>query len=119
MAKKKAAFEKPEQPPHHIGCLNCGGGEMRRKEGVTLANMKTRVYGGFGGCTILCDGELEFAPPPDLDWKAYPTLMKFELLARKRPGDWRLNIDLPLRSAEYQRQDRNRWVLIKTGLGFA
>lgn len=110
---------KPELNPH-IGCLNCGGGEMRRGKDEITATMRTRIYGGFGGWCIRADGEAVYWPPGDIGWKKYPTLMKFELLARKSPRkDWRAILNLPLRYMEYQRQGRNRWVLVKSGLGFA
>ena len=33
--------------------------------------------------------------------------------------DWRYLYLAPLREALYQRQEKNQWLLIKTGLGFA
>ena len=112
-------FDKPELKPH-IGCLNCGCGEMRRGEKEITARMNTRIYNGFGGWSILRDGELVYEGDPNGEWESFPTLMKFELMARKAPeADWRASCYLPLRGAVYQRQGRNRWVLVKTGMGFA
>lgn len=110
---------KPQLKPH-IGCLTCGGGEMREKPKEILASMHTRIYSGFGGWTIVADGKMVWSPPHDKEWDEFPTLMTFENMARKAPKrDWRAVLDLPLRSAEYQRQGRNRWVLVKSGMGFA
>ena len=111
-------------PPHthpYIGCLNCGGGEMRRdKMKRIVATMRTRIYGGFGGWFITKDGKAIYAPPYDGDWADYPTLMTFENMARNDPDhDWRAECDLSLRSATYQRQGRNEWVLVASGEGFA
>ena len=109
---------KPELKPH-IGCLNCGCGEMKRSKKEITASLKTRIYNGFGGWSIYKGGELIYQGDSNAEWESFPTLMKFELMARKSPGDWRANCFLPLREAYYQRQGRNRWVLIKTGIGFA
>ena len=96
-----------------IGCLNCGAGEMRRKANEITATMRTRIYGGFGGWHISKDSEIVFDPKGYLEWNHYPTLMKFENMARKDPNhDWRAVLILPLREATYQRQGKNRWVLI-------
>lgn len=109
---------KPELKPH-IGCLNCGCGEMKLGKKEILISLKTRIYQGFGGWCIHRNGKTVFWPEPNLEFDKYPTLMKFELQARKKRGDWRAMVDLPLRSAEYQRQGKNRWVLVKSGQGFA
>jgi hypothetical protein len=46
--------------------------------------------------------------------------MYIEIRARLQPEcDWQAVLDLPMRSAVYQRQGKNKWVLIKTGRGFA
>ena len=111
-------------PPHtnpHIGCLNCGGGEMRGKTKKKItASLKTRIYNSFGGWHITKNGKVVYEGPIDGDWTDYPTLMKFENMARKDPNhDWRAECDLPLRSATYQRQGKNEWVLVASGKGFA
>ena len=105
----------------HIGCLNCGGGEMRGNAKTEItATTRTRIYGGFGSWCIKRDDEIVYSPPSEGEWTDYPTLMKFENMARKDPDhDWRAQCDLPLRDATYQRQGRNRWVLVASGMGFA
>ena len=103
-----------------IGCLNCGGGEMRKENAIIKASMNTRIYNGFGGWTILKDNKVVYMGPTDAEWEDYPTLMKFENMARKDPDhDWRLILDAPLRGREYQRQGHNNWVLIRSDEGFA
>ena len=88
-------------PPHtkpHIGCLNCGGGEMRGTKEKIKASMKTRIYNGFGGWHITKDGKCIYMGKPNLEFNKYPTLMKFENMARKDPDhDWRAECFLPLR----------------------
>jgi len=112
-----------KEPPHmkpHIGCLNCGGGEMKRADNEITAPVNTRIYAGFGGWSITCDGEHKFQAGGDLDWKDYPTLRTFENMARKDPDhDWRAVLMTPLRDATYQRHGKNRWVLVASGMGFA
>lgn len=104
----------------HIGCLNCGGGEMRGTKEKITANMRTRIYNSFGGWTITKNDELVYMGPQDLEFNEYPTLMKFENMARKDPdNDWRAECFLPLRGATYQRQGKNEWVLIDSNQGFA
>lgn len=113
MEKRTPSFRK--HPPH-LGCGNCGGSEMRQKakEKIT-ARMNTRIYGGFGGWTITKNGEVVYFPPDNKEWGDYPTLMKFENMARKDPdNDWRAELYTPMRGATYQRQGKNEWVLIAT-----
>lgn len=118
MTKKTKQLPPCTKP--YIGCLNCGGGEMKQqKDKTVLASLRTRIYNGFGGWHITCDGETVYSGPVDLEWNDYPTLLKFELAARKREGDWRAILDGPMRDAEYQRQGKNRWVLVRSGQGFA
>jgi len=112
---------KPHLKPY-IGCLNCGGGEMRynKDKNEIIASMKTRIYNGFGGWHIECNGEIIYMPPLNKEWKDFPTLMKFENMARKNPdNDWRAVAYLAMRGVTYQRQGTNRWVLIKSNQGFA
>ena len=111
--------EKPHMKPH-IGCLNCGGGEMRVAEAEITAPMTTRIYGGFGGWHISRDGKTVYSPSGDKEWHEWLTLMTFENMARKDPDhDWRAELITALRDATYQRQGKNRWVLIASGPGFA
>lgn len=113
--KKENPCTKP-----YIGCLNCGAGEMKSDKKKITARMNTRIYNGFGGWTITKNGKLIFMGEQDKEFHEYPTLMKFENMARKDPNhDWRAECFLPLRDATYQRQGKNEWVLIKSGPGFA
>lgn len=115
---KKTKLLKPEMKPH-VGCMNCGCGEMKAGPNAILARMDTRIYNGFGGWTIKKDNEIIYVGDANGKWESFPRLMKFELMARKSPGDWWAECFLPLREAYYQRQGKNRWVLVKTGPGFA
>lgn len=102
-----------EKNPVRGGCIHCPGNHDR------LA-MNEKIIAGFGGATIYKDGEIIFDASGDLEWNDAPTLMKFELMARKEPdADWRYKLNLPLRDGEWQRHGKNEWVLIKSGMGFA
>ncbi len=82
--------------------------------------MKAKVSEGFGEAIIRKDSEFIYKALYDLEWKDAFTLQKFENSARKDPNhDWRFELILPLREAEYQRQGDNNWVLVKVGEGFA
>jgi len=95
------------------GCLNCGYTE-------SILPMRTRLYNSFGGYMITRDGKLYFMEDAKTEFKDCKTLIYIENRAKLQPeSDWRVVIDLPLRSAEYQRQGRAKWVLIKKGNGFA
>jgi len=95
------------------GCLNCGYTE-------DVLPMKTKLYNGFGGWTITKDGELYFSESVDNEYDNAKTLSYIERKAKLEPEcDWRANLDLPLRSAVYQRHGKSKWVLVKRGHGFA
>ena len=91
------------------------------KEGapITMA-LRTRLYFGFGGWEIMRDNEVFYVGPPDRKSRQYPTLVTFEKQAKLDPDhDWRAVYFGPMRDATYQRQGDGKWVLIKSGNGFA
>lgn len=95
------------------GCVNCGCTESRLP-------MNTRLYNGFGGWMITKDDDVFFMEKVNTDFNKSKTLRYIEKQARLAPGcDWRAVLNLPLRSAVYQRQGNNKWMLIKKGMGFA
>ncbi len=48
------------------------------------------------------------------------TAMELERIARKKPNkDWRVEIIEAFEDRTYQRQGRNKWLLINTGKGYA
>jgi hypothetical protein len=103
----------------NIGCLNCSYSELQENVRIKRIRMDYRLENypmgydeiTFNGKRVLCTSEIseEMAIP----------LMRFEKIARKAKGDWRLHIERALRSSIYQRQDRNKWVLVKCGEGYA
>lgn len=85
---------------------------------VTIAPLTLLVGVGFGYAGITCDRVPIWSEHyGDKDW---PELAKFEEMARIYPdADWRCILHGPQRHHEYQRHDRDRWVLIDCGPGFA
>jgi len=95
------------------GCLNCG-------YTASILPMRTRLYYSFGGWTITRNGEPFFMDIVERRFDKYKTLTFIEKQARLDPtNDWRAELNLPLRSATYQRQGNNWWVLVERGRGFA
>ncbi len=95
------------------GCLNCGYTH-------SILPLKTRLYNSFGGYHITKNGKLFFMEDTQKEYDECKTLQYIENRARKSPGsDWRCIVSLPLRGAEYQRQGKNKWVLIREDRGFA
>jgi hypothetical protein len=94
-----------------IGCATCGYTEA-------VLSLDTILYNGFGGWTVTKNGELFYQSESD-EYEG-KTVREIEMEARHWPEeDWRCEIFFPLREATYQRQADNKWVLVKTGNGFA
>lgn len=99
--------------PAHRGCLCCGHTPRQ-------ARMDMAIAAGFGRAEVSRDGEVIWEEKPGASLKRVPRLRRFEkLAAADADHDWRVLLDLPLRSAEYQRHGSKLWVLVKSGLGFA
>jgi len=94
------------------GCPHCPGTD-------DLLKLNTVIYNGFGGYSVRKNGKFFWAGDSNGEWKSFPTLKKFENLARKTKAKWEIVLDNPLRGATWQRKGKNRWVLTKTNLGFA
>ena len=104
--------EKPYKGVIHQGCLNCPPVER-------LASMDMIIAVGFGSAYVMKDDKCVYSEDEVKD-SDYPTLRRVENKARKDPDhDWRVVLEAPLRSREYQRQGKNEWVLIRSGQGFA
>lgn len=81
--------------------------------------MDTVLYNGFGGYKVMFNKEIYFVGDPNGDWDSFPTLRKFEMEARKKPGRWEIILDNPLRGATWFRTAEDVWTLIETNQGFA
>jgi hypothetical protein len=95
------------------GCLHC-------PPVTRIADLDIWVAVGFGYAAITKDGEEIYHEPFEMEESEIRTLREFEQMAQSDPNhDWRCILDAPLRSREYQRQARDKWVLVKSGMGFA
>jgi len=94
------------------GCMQCPGNE-------DVLAMDTVLYNGFGGYHVKKDKKFYWAGDPQGKWESFPTLRKFENLARKEKGTWEIVLDNPLRGATWRRKGNDEWVLTETNLGFA
>ena len=104
---------KPAIKPSIIGCLNCGDTEV-------ILPMDTKLHNCYGGWTITKSGEVFFAENHNTDFEDCKTIGYIEEIAAKTPHiDWMAVLNMPLRSAVYQRHGENKWVLVGEGKGFA
>lgn len=94
------------------GCVHCPGSQ-------DLLALDTVLYYGFGGYEVRKNGKLFFMGDPNGKWEDYPTLNKFEKVARKVRAKWEVELNNPLRGARWQRKGKDKWVLTETNLGFA
>ena len=87
----------------------------------SLAPLSTMTAVGFGEAYISKNGEIIFDGEEYLDThpEAKP-LEEFEQLAQLEPeADWRLVLNAPLWNITFQRQGKEKWVCIDSGIGFA
>jgi hypothetical protein len=80
--------------------------------------LEAPVHPGFGDVTVQAEDEPAWEQQhPDED----ATLRSVEdyVLERGEEHDWRLTIYGPMYEAEYQRQGKGEWVLVRRGEGFA
>lgn len=95
------------------GCLCCPSTEP-------VLCMKTVLYNGYGGWSITKNGAQYFTEDQNKDWSETKVMAEIEKEASQDPeNDWRAELYLPLREATYQRQGEGKWMLVRTGEGFA
>lgn len=102
------AFTKLAPIDPIVHCLNC----PPRPQTIPLDAL---VHPGFGGASVHAEDE------PDLGQAMYEnaTVQDVEDFACGEEHDWRMTINAPLYDAEYQRQGKGVWVLVRRGEGFA
>jgi hypothetical protein len=87
------------------------------------ANMSMVIAVGFGSAYVFRDGKAIFDGESPAQYgysETDHTLAEFEAMAQLDPDhDWRVELYAPLKELEYQRQADGRWLLIRTGMGFA
>lgn len=97
----------------HVGCLNCGPKPK-------LLNLDRRVAVGFGDAHVSRNNRIVFFEHSGKEYTDCPTVRTVERWARAYPkADWRIVLHGPLNGATYQRQGRNRWVMVESNEGFA
>ena len=104
--------KKLEKKVYRGGCMHCPGNEDRLP-------LNTVLYYGFGGYSVRKNGKHFWAGDPQGEWDSFPTLQKFENMARKIKAKWEVVLDNPLRGATWRRKGKNEWILVETNLGFA
>jgi hypothetical protein len=103
--------EKPYKGTPYRGCVNCSNVQK-------TAPLDTPILDGFSDTYISKDDKVVYRAKDDFE--NYPTLKKFELMARKSPGsDWRYVNFTPLHGEVYQRHGKDKWVLGESNQGFA
>ncbi|MBN2744502.1 MAG: hypothetical protein JXR39_11475 [Marinilabiliaceae bacterium] len=109
----KPSFFLPAIKGGVAGCLNCGYTD-------DILPLDTKLYSSFGGWMISKNGIQFFREKANVEYDNSKPLSAIELIAKEEPqSDWRAHLDLPLRSATYQRQGDNNWILVERGEGFA
>ena len=94
------------------GCLNCG-------PLFPTLNLKCDLAVGFGDTTVTCDGTALYREIEVPDGKWWTGRDAEKMAARDPNHDWRIDFHAPLYDAVYQRQAKNKWVLVEKGMGFA
>lgn len=96
------------------GCITCSTSNY-------TANMHKQIAVGFGSAFVtknkkfFYDGERDYQN--DKEPKSF---YHIERIARKHPRcDWRIHFYGPMKTEVYQRQGKNKWLLIKSESGFA
>ena len=102
---------KQEKTIMRGGCLNCPSTE-------DILKLNTVLYNGFGGYCVKKNRKYYWSGDPQGKWKSFPTLRKFENLARKVRARWEVKLDNPMRGATWLRKGKNNWVLTETNNGF-
>lgn len=95
-----------------VGCVNCG----YKPE---VASMDMVIAAGFGDAYLKKNGEIVWEEENKELHDCIRVRDAEEMAAKDPDNDWRFEIIGPLSEVEYQRHDKGKWVLIRTGLGFA
>uniref|UniRef100_A0A6M3JIZ2 Uncharacterized protein n=1 Tax=viral metagenome TaxID=1070528 RepID=A0A6M3JIZ2_9ZZZZ len=87
-----------------------------------IAPMDMTIAVGYGTAQVMRDGEIIYNENTAniQSYDDYKTLSEFEEMAEQDPDhDWRVILNAPFKDSEYQRRGKEKWVLIKSGMGFA
>lgn len=96
----------------HISTADYKDSEMRYQKNKIVCSLKTRMVYGW---RVMKDGRVMYMGRDDVDWDDTPTLRHMEVFASRKPyHDYRAILRLPERTAEYQRQDKGKWILVNS-----
>ena len=99
-----------------MSCLNCPQTEK-------ILDVETKLYNGFGGYSLYKNGNFFWSEKIDKDYEKCFDVNDIEHNFIRNESDalakWEIKLDLPLRSAVWERKEKGRWVLTEKGLGFA
>lgn len=96
-----------------IACLTCGCGAH------DIMSMDSLLAVGLGDVSVTCD-ERRVYSQNEVENEEFWVGHDAEAAANADPKhDWRVHFYAPLYEAVYQRQGKERWVLIEKGQGFA
>lgn len=85
-----------------------------------LLHLETVLCNGFGGWTVNKDGSTYYQAETNQDFDECKTLQDIEKeIPEGDQSEWIAHLWAPLREAKYQRHEKNKWVLIQKGEGFA
>jgi hypothetical protein len=88
--------------------------------GQKIASLDMIIAVGFGVAMVTKGGKVIYMEGSTNDNGEWRYLKEFEEMAQNDPDyDWRVLLDAPLKTREYQRQGKNKWVVIDNGPGFA
>lgn len=113
MGKVKNWKKKPIEDGVSSGCLCCG------VKGSKLS-MDRPLAVGFGGVMITRNGETIWSGDDmEMTVQHAEDMAVHDARSDDKNPDWRITFDAPLWSGTWQRHDKESWMLIEKGLGFA
>lgn len=87
---------------------------------VQILPLETKLYNAFGGWSITKDWQLFFVESINKEWEECADLNHIETLIKEGDeAEYCAVLYTPLRGATYQRQEKNKWVLVEVNEGFA
>ena len=108
-------FDKLAPITGEVSCRICNAGSH------DLLSMDALLAVGFGGCVVTKDGKEVYSEQrAEYENENFWIGADAEAAANEDPDhDWRVHFFAPLYEAEYQRQGRDHWPLVRKGRGFA
>lgn len=98
----------------HVGCVCCEGNQQ-------LLPLDTVLYHGFGGWYVRKNSEMFFQELDDTKgFDQFKTIKDIEeMIGDDTENCYEAVLFAPLREGVWQRHEKNKWILIDEGMGFA